>query len=61
MGVVIALIVICYLVFLIDWKEMREVLRLGGWAAVAIYIIVGIFIYSALLTPAAVTTMEMHP
>ncbi len=61
MGVVIALIVICYLVFLIDWKEMREVLGQGGWAAVAIYIVVGIFIYSALLTPAAVTTMEMHP
>jgi hypothetical protein len=60
MGVFFALIVVCYLVFLIDWREMREVLRQGGWAAVAIYVVVGIFIYSALLTPAAVTTMEMH-
>ncbi|PLY03275.1 MAG: hypothetical protein C0624_07115 [Desulfuromonas sp.] len=44
-GILVALI---YLVLFVDWKEMSEVLKQGGWAAVAVYVVVGIFVASAL-------------
>jgi len=43
-GIIVALI---YLVLFVDWKEMGEVLKQGGWAAVAVYVIVGIAIASS--------------
>jgi len=44
-GIIVALI---YLVLFVDWKEMGEVLKQGGWAAVAVYVVVGLFIASTL-------------
>ncbi len=44
-GIIIALI---YLVLFVDWKEMGDILKQGGWAAVAVYVVVGLFIAAAL-------------
>jgi len=42
-GILVALV---YLVLFVDWKEMGGVLKQGGWAAIAVYVIVGIAIAS---------------
>ena len=45
MSIVIAILfTLVYLVLFVDWKEMSGVLKQGGWAAVAVYVIVGIAI-----------------
>lgn len=60
-GIIFALLVLGYLVFLIDWREFRAVLAQGGWAAVAVYVVVGILIYNALVTPSVITSAPaMH-
>ncbi len=46
-GIFVALAVIFYFAFLIDWKEFRGVLGQGGWAALAFYGLVGVAIYIA--------------
>lgn len=55
----IALALIGYLGFLIDWKELRGVLRQGGWAAACIYCIIAILIYAVFITPTFVATTGM--
>jgi len=36
-----------YLGFLIDWKELRDVFKAGGWATFAFYCLIGICIFTA--------------
>ncbi len=55
----IVLALIGYLGFLIDWKELRKVLRLGGWGAVGLYCVIAIVVSAAWVTPAVVATAEM--
>lgn len=55
-GIIFVLLVLGYLVFLIDWREFRDVLAQGGWAAIGIYVIVGILIYNVLVTPNVVAS-----
>jgi TRAP-type C4-dicarboxylate transport system permease small subunit len=43
----ILLAVAGYIGFLIDWKELRDVLKLGGWAALAFYCLIGVLIFAA--------------
>ncbi|MBE0598159.1 MAG: hypothetical protein IH614_12895 [Desulfuromonadales bacterium] len=57
-GVFFALMVIAYLVFLIDWKELRDVLAQGGWASVVVYGIVGVLIAITLASPSAGPVMH---
>lgn len=57
-GVFFALLVIAYLVFLIDWKELRGVLAQGGWASLVAYGIVGVLIAVALASPSAGPAMH---
>lgn len=59
-GIVFALLALGYLVFLIDWKELRAVLAQGGWATVGIYIVVGVLIFNALTAPAAIAPAIHH-
>ncbi len=40
------LVTLAYLVFFVDWKELGDILKQGGWAAVAVYVLVGIAIAS---------------
>lgn len=53
-GVFFTLMILGYLVFLIDWRELRAVLAQGGWGAVAIYVVLIILIVNILTTPGAV-------
>jgi hypothetical protein len=55
-GIIITLI---YLVFFVDWKEMGEVTKQGGWAAIAVYVIVGLAVAAA-YTCEAVKHTNMH-
>jgi hypothetical protein len=50
----IALALICYLAFLIDWKELRGVLSQGGWGAICLYVIC-----AAWVTPTVVAATEI--
>ena len=59
-GVFVALAVLGYFVFLIDWKELREVLALGGWGSVVIYGIITVCIISVLNSAPAVTAQVMQ-
>jgi hypothetical protein len=52
-SVFIVLAVAGYFGFLIDWKELRDVLKQGGWAALAFYCLIGIFIVAAMAAPHA--------
>jgi len=36
-----------YFGFLIDWKELRDVLKAGAWATFAFYCLIGICIFAA--------------
>jgi len=49
-----------YLGFLIDWRELRDILRQGGWGAAVIYCVVGILIYAVLITPSVIATSAGH-
>jgi uncharacterized membrane protein YdjX (TVP38/TMEM64 family) len=49
-----------YLGFLIDWKELKDVLSQGGWAALALYCVITALIYAVLVSPAVVATTGMH-
>jgi hypothetical protein len=55
----IALALICYLAFLIDWKELRGVLSQGGWGAICLYVVIGILICAAWVTPTVVAATEI--
>lgn len=48
-GVFFALFVLCYLVFFVDWKELRDTLAQGGWASVVFYVVL-IFLVTGVLT-----------
>lgn len=50
-SVFIVLAVAGYFGFLIDWKELRDVLKQGGWAALAFYCLIGVFIFAAMTAP----------
>lgn len=52
-SVFIVLAVAGYFGFLIDWKELRDVLKQGGWAAIAFYCLIGVFIFAAMAAPQA--------
>lgn len=51
--VFIILAVAGYFGFMIDWKELRDVLKQGGWATLVFYCLIGIFIYAAMMAPQA--------
>jgi hypothetical protein len=59
-GVLFALMVLGYLVFLIDWKELRAVLAQGGWGTAVFFVVVGVLIYSALVTPHVIAASAGH-
>ncbi|HKL48793.1 MAG TPA: hypothetical protein VJ882_03965 [Desulfuromonadales bacterium] len=45
MGIWLAIVaVVCYLFFFIDGREFTGVMREGGWATVAFYCLIGVFI-----------------
>lgn len=51
MPVVVSIVgLLLYLVFMVDWKEFRGVMKEGGWAAIAYYCLLGVFIYAAFVT-----------
>ena len=61
MAVVFGLLaVLGYLGFLIDGRELGDVMRQGGWAATVLYVIVFALIYAVLVSPAAVATGVVH-
>jgi hypothetical protein len=49
-----------YLGFLVDWRELKDVLGQGGWAALVLYVIITILIYAVLISPAAVAVSTHH-
>lgn len=50
-----------YLGFLIDWKELRNVLGQGGWAAIGFYCVIGVLLVAVLASPeAASVPAAMH-
>lgn len=57
---IIVLALAGYLGFLIDWREFGGIMRQGGWAAIAVYCVVGIFVTIALVTPHAATAPMIH-
>jgi Kef-type K+ transport system membrane component KefB len=59
-GVFAALFLVFYLGFMVDWKEFRSVWRRGGWAAVCVYAVLTLIIYSVVTTPAIVTAPGMQ-
>ena len=59
-GLFIALAVVCYLFFFIDWKEFRSILAKGGWATLAIYCVVTVLIWYTLSAPQAVAHAPVH-
>lgn len=57
MAVVFGLLALLgYLGFLIDGRELGDVMRQGGWAVAILYVIVFALIYAVLVSPAAVAT-----
>lgn len=40
-----------YFGFMIDWKELRDVLKQGGWASLVFYGLIGILICAAMAAP----------
>ncbi len=59
-GVFSVLVLIGYLVFLIDWRELRGILAKGGWGTAVIYGIVTVLIVSVLSNPAAMSAPAVH-
>ncbi|MFA5516384.1 MAG: hypothetical protein WDA20_08865 [Desulfuromonadales bacterium] len=53
-GTFSTLAVLAYLIFLIDWKELRAVLAQGGWGSAVIYGVLTVLIVSVLTTPGVV-------
>ena len=49
--VFIILAVAGYVGFMIDWKELRDVLKQGGWATIVFFCLISIFIYAAMVAP----------
>jgi hypothetical protein len=50
-GVVLALLVLGYLIFLIDWRDLRAILAQGGWATACFFVVVTILIVSVVVSP----------
>jgi hypothetical protein len=59
-SVFIVLALAGYFGFLIDWKDLRDVLKQGGWAALAFYCLIGIFIFAAMAAPHASGVPAVH-
>ncbi len=55
-GVFLILGLIFYLAFLVNWKDLRNVLRQGGWAALVVYAVVAVLIVTVLATPDVVVS-----
>ncbi len=55
-GVVLALFVLGYLIFLVDWKGLRAVLAEGGWATACFLAVVTILIVAVVGTTGAPPT-----
>ncbi len=63
MGIFFALLaVVAYLAFCVDWKGFMEAFSLGGWATIAVYIVLTVLIVAILSTPetAAVAPAVHH-
>lgn len=63
MGVFFTLLfVVLYLVLVVDWKEFMGVIRLGGWAAIGVYIVLTVVLIAVLAGPeaAAVAPVVHH-
>lgn len=57
----VVLAVAGYLGFLVDWKEFGGVMRIGGWAAGCIYLLLIVLICATLAHPgAAAAAGVMH-
>ncbi len=50
LGVVTALLVLCYLIFLVDWKDLRAVLAQGGWATACFLVVVTILVVGVVVS-----------
>jgi hypothetical protein len=59
-GVFSVLFLLGYLVFLVDWKELRGVLAQGGWGTAVIYGVVTVLIVSVLSNPATIGAPAVH-
>lgn len=59
--VFVLLALLGYMGFLVDGRELRDVMRKGGWAAAVMYVVIFAIIYAVLVTPAAVATGVIHP
>jgi hypothetical protein len=59
-AVFLVLAVAGYLGFLIDWKELGGVMRIGGWAAGCLYLLLAVLICAVLATPSAVGAGVIH-
>ena len=47
----ILLAVVLYLAFLVDWANLRPVVKQGGWASFAVYIVLTVLIIYVVSTP----------
>ena len=54
-GLFFALAALAWLLLLVDWKDLRSVLRQGGWASVAFFTVVGVLIVFAFMAPETVS------
>ncbi len=59
-GTFFVLAVLGYLIFLIDWKELRGVLTKGGWGSAVVYGVLTVLIVAVLSAPATVPGPAMH-
>ena len=59
-GVFSVLLILGYLVFLVDWKELRGILAQGGWGTAVIYTIVTVLIVGVVTSPAMMSAPVVH-
>ena len=52
-GFLSVLLVVFYLVFMINWSEFRDIMKLGGWGTICIYLILGTVIVYIIACPEA--------
>ncbi len=62
MGVFVTLLfVVLYLTLIVDWKDLMETIRLGGWATIGVYIVLIVLIIGVLNAPETVAVAPaMH-
>jgi len=48
-----ALLALVYVAYLLDWRELRQVMAAGGWASVGVYAVITVFVIGVLISPDA--------